>query len=185
MQNKKRVIITITAGLLICSFSSAKAEHTRHNNGTFAGTFLSTRMDVNDDGAVANWATGVVTGDLKYTIQSVSEGVPTGPTAECPGGVSIIDAASGIGFGTATGTFPNGDQLYLQVLTRSQCGLGGGRFTASDTLAIVGGTGKFAGASGTIERSYSTFFQAFDQNAVPPQGFGSFSGEFNGTLILP
>lgn len=91
----------------------------------------------------------------------------------------------GIGFATSTQTFPNGDQIYARGLTRTQCALGGGRVTSVDTFSIVGGTGKFEGASGTFEVSYSSFFQVFDGNAVPPQGFGSFSGEFEGTITLP
>jgi hypothetical protein len=49
-------------------------------------------------------------------LKSISEVVPTGATAECPCGVFIIDAANGIGFSRATQTFPNGDQIYSQVL---------------------------------------------------------------------
>ena len=111
--------------------------------------------------------------------------VTTGRTQACPGGVYIIDAQNGIGFGTGTATWPNGDQLYSQIVTRTQCFDTAGRFTSTDTVRIVGGTGKFAGASGTFEQSFSGFFQYFDANANPAQGFGSASGELEGTLILP
>ena len=111
--------------------------------------------------------------------------MPTGPTSDCPGGVSIVDAQHGIGFGANTRTFPNGDQLYARLLTRTQCGLGGGKFTGADTWTIVGGTGKFDGASGTFDVQSTSLCQAFDPNANPPQCFGSFSAEFDGTLILP
>jgi hypothetical protein len=97
--------------------------------------------------------------------------------------VFVINAQNG--FGTYTETFPNGDQLYVQVLTRTVCSDSVGGFTGSTTISIVGGTGKFAGASENGENSFVGFFQVVDTNAVPPQGFGSFSGEFTGTLILP
>jgi hypothetical protein len=183
---RKGLIIGIAAGLLlIVSFRDAKAEQS-HYKGKFAGTFLGTRIELNDDGVPASWATVEVSGTLgKRTNQSISETVPTGQTPECPGGVFIIDVQHGIGFGTGTGTFPNGDQIYFQVLTRTQCGLGGGQFTGSDTVSIVGGTGKFDGASGTYEQHFTSFCQACDLNATPPQTFGSVSGEFDGTLILP
>jgi hypothetical protein len=145
---------------------------------------LSARIDQNDDGVPAGWETGVVTGNLgKHTYQGVSETVPTGATAECPGGVFIIDAQNG--FGTYTETFPNGDQLYSLTLTRTICFDSVGGFPGSGTFRAVGGTGKFAGASGNGENSFTGFFQAFDANANPLQGFGSSSGEFTGTLILP
>jgi hypothetical protein len=99
--------------------------------------------------------------------------------------VFIIDAANGKGFGTNTATFPNGDQIYSQILTSTQCGLGGGRFTGTQTFEIVGGTGQFEGASGITEQHFTTFYQVYDHNAVPPQGFGSFSVEFTGTITLP
>lgn len=158
--------------------------------GTSAGTFLGTQMDLfplgNPDGVAAGWSTAEVTGNLgKRTNQSVVERVPTGPTQACPGGVFIIDAQNGIGFGTGTGTWPDGDQLYSQIVRSTQCYDTAGRFTVTETARIVGGTGKFAGASGTVEQTGTGFFQYFDPNAKPPQGFGSFSGVFKGTLILP
>lgn len=158
--------------------------------GKFAGTFLGTRMDLfplgNPDGVAAGWSTAEVTGNPgKRTSQSVSEAVPTGSTQACPGGVSIIDAQNGIGFGTSTATWPNGDQIYTQIVTRTQCYDTVGRFTSTDTGRIVGGAGKFAGASGTFEQSSSGFFQYLDANANPAQGFGSFSGKIEGTITLP
>lgn len=42
-----------------------------------------------------------------------------------PGGVSIVDAQDGLEFGANTRTFPTGNQLYTQILTRTRCGLGG------------------------------------------------------------
>jgi hypothetical protein len=186
MNNSKGWIIAITIGSLISSFSTAKAEHTRRNNGTLGGTFLSTRMDLNDDGVLATWSTAEVSGTLgKRTVQGIVETVPTGPTPECPNSVVIIDAQNKVGFSTITATFPNGDQVYSRILTRTQCGLGGGKLKADDVQEIIGGTGKFEGASGTVEVHSISQCQGFDANAVPPQCFGSFTGEFTGTITLP
>ena len=89
MEKSKGLVIVVVTGLLIGSSSIAKAERTRRNDGEFGGTFLSTRMDLNDDGALAAWSTAQISGRLgKRTTQSVVEAVPTGPTPECPGGVS-------------------------------------------------------------------------------------------------
>jgi hypothetical protein len=187
MKQRRELIISVATGLLLTvCFSDAKAEHTRRYKGQVAGTFLGTRIDLNDGGVSAVWATQEVSGTLgKRTNQLVTESVPTGPTPDCPGGVSITDAPNGIGFGTGTGTFPTGDQLYFRLLTRAQCGLGGGQFTVSDTWTIVGGTGKFEGASGTYEQHVIVLCQVIDPNANPAQCFGSVSGEFDGTLTLP
>lgn len=187
MQKKKILTLGIATGLfLVIGLGNASAEHTRRNNGKLAGTFLSTRMDINDDGSLATWSTSLNTGTLgRRTVQGISESVPTGATTECPGGVSIIDAPNSIGFSTATATFPNGDQLYGRIRTRTQCGLGGGRFETNEIVEVLGGTGKFAGASGTTEVHSVSQCQAFDANATPPQCFGSFTGEFTGTITLP
>lgn len=187
MQKKKVLTLGIATGLLLAvSLGNAGAEQTRRNNGKFAGTFLTSRIDTNDDGIAASWSTGVVTGTLgKRSFQSVGEVVPTGATAACPGGVFIIDAVNGIGFGRTTHTFPNGDQVYSRILTRHLCSLGGGKSETNDVNETLGGTGKFEGASGIAEAHYTNTTQAGDGNAVPPQSFGSFTGEFTGTIILP
>lgn len=187
MQPRKGLILGIAASLMLAaSFGNASAEQTRRNNGKFGGTYISTRMDLNDDGALATWSTAEVSGTLgKRTAQGIVEVVPTSATPECPGGVFIIDAQNGIGYSSTTHTFPNGDQLYSRIVTRTQCGLGGGKFTATDITETLGGTGKFEGASGTGEVHSVSQCQGFDANAVPPQCFGSFTGEFTGTMILP
>jgi hypothetical protein len=186
MKQRQGWIIGAAIGcLLVAGMGRVEAKQIP-NNGKFAGTSLHSRIDRNDDGVPANWSTGVTTGTLGNRLfQAVSELVPTGPTAECPGGVYIIDAQNGQGFGTATETFPNGDQFYARILTSTLCSDGVGGFTRSTTFSIVGGIGKFAGASGNFEYNLAGFYQAFDANANPAQGFGSFSGEYKGTLILP
>ena len=186
MYSKKGLIIGAAIGfLLVAGMGRVEAKDIRFT-GKFAGTSLHSRIDRNDDGLPANWSTGVTTGTLgKRVFQTLYEFVPTGPTAECPGGVFIIDAQNAQGFGTFTETFPNGDQYYAQVLTATSCSDSVGGYTGSTTISIFGGTGKFAGASGNVENSFVSFFQVGDANAVPRQAFGSSSGEFTGTLILP
>jgi hypothetical protein len=171
MKQRQGWIIGAAIGyLLIAGLGRVKAKELPLK-GNFAGTFLSARIDRNDDGLAAGWETGVLTGNPgKRTYQGLSEAVPTGPTAECPGGVFIIDAQNGKGFGAYTETYPNGDQLYGRVLTRTFCSNGVGGFTGSSTFSIIGGTGKFAGASRNGENSFVGFHQAFDANASHPRG---------------
>jgi hypothetical protein len=186
MKQQQRLIIGAAIGcLFVAGLGRVEAKEIRFT-GKFAGTSLHSRIDRNDDGLPANWSTGVTKGTLGNRIfQTLYESVPTGPTTECPGGVFVIDAQNGQGFGTFTETFPNGDQYYARVLTFTSCSDSAGGYTGSTTISIVGGTGKFAGASGNVENSFVGFFQTGDANAVPRQAFGPFSGEFTGTLILP
>jgi hypothetical protein len=164
-KEKGLLLGTATGIFLTVSVGNAGAAHIRPYTGAFAVTFLTTRIDRNDDGLAASWNTAEVKGTFgKRTIQGVTETVPTGATTECSGGVLIIDAASGIGFGRGTSTLPGGDQIYTQIVTRHQCNLGQGRFEGDDTVEIVGGAGRFAGASGASKsegrlarRPYSRF----------------------------
>ena len=186
MKQRQGLIIGAAIGCLLVAGGGRVEAKEIPFKGKFAGTSLHSRIDRNDDGLPANWSTGVTMGTLgKRVFQTLYESVPTGPTAECPGGVFIIDVQNGQGSGTFTETFPNGDQYYARVLTFTSCSDSAGGYTGSTTISIVGGTGKFAGASGNVENSFVGFFQVGDANAVPRQAFGPFSGEFTGTLILP
>jgi hypothetical protein len=186
MKQQQRWIIGAAIGCLLIAGSGRAEAKEIPLKGKIAGTYLHARIDRNDDGVPASWQTGVVTGKPgTRPYQGVFEFVPTGPTAACPGGVFVIDAQNGQGFGIWTETFSNGDQLYGRVLTLTLCSDSVGGSVSSATLSYVGGTGKFAGASGNTKNNVASFLQAGDANAVPRQGFGSFSGEFTGTLILP
>ena len=191
MLSRTAWLVGVSTGLLLTvGLDSADAKE-RSFNGTFSGTFLGTRINLFPTGApdqsTAGWSTAVVDSNLgKSSSQGVAEEVPTGATTACPGGVFVIDAEHGVGFGTITNTsMKDGDQTYSEIRTRTVCADTTGGFTSTDTGVIRGGTGKFAGASGTFEQSYTGFFQVYDPNADPAQGFGSFTGQFTGTLILP
>jgi len=88
MTTRKGLIIGVAAGLLLSvSFGGANAdhEHTRPYKGRMAGTFLGTRIDLNDDGVPANWSTLEVSGTLgKRTNQLVTESsAPFNGTRDC------------------------------------------------------------------------------------------------------
>lgn len=158
-------------------------------NGKFGGTFLGSRIDVEPTlGPVgdspADWSTAVGKSNRgRFTGQGVAESKP-GADAACPGGLLTI--APGVGFGTNTTTFTQStDQLYAVTVTRETCLAADFSFTITETFVYVGGTGKYAGASGGGESHASGFFQAFDIFATPPQGFGSFTGTFKAEIILP
>src|SRR5215207_821681 len=101
MYSKKGLIIGATIGFLfVAGLDRVEAKEISFK-GKFAGTSLHSRIDRNDDGLPANWSTGVTMGTLgKRVFQTLYEFLPTGPPAECPGGLFIIDAQNG--FGTFT-----------------------------------------------------------------------------------
>jgi hypothetical protein len=177
------VLLVIAGGIA----GEARGDGTKRNKGVFAGTLLDTRIDINNDGFGANWFTAEAVDSFgRSTLQGAVEAVPTPPTSECPGGLLIVDAANGIGAGASTQTFPNGrDQVYYQFLTRALCLDAAGGFTGRDTGIVAGGAGRFEGVDGAFVAKYSGFFQLLDQDAVPQQGFGSFTLEFESKLNFP
>jgi len=177
-------IIGVIAGFLfIVGLQSADAEHRghRHIRSTSGGTYLDL-PNFSPNGGTAIWATGQGSNTLgTYISQGVSQPVYQGEDPKCPGGLLIIDAQGGSGFGFSTETYSNGDQIYYQVRTRTECLDDQNGFTGSDTGDIVGGTGRFAGVSGTYESSFAGVRQFLNT----PQEFGSFTGEATGILVFP
>lgn len=155
-------------------------------SATFGGTSQSTtQIDLNDDGLQAGISSAEVQGAMlgRHTCTAVTEEVATDPTDACPGGVFIIDAENNMGYSTRICTFPNGDQIFSRILTRTDCTDLEGGFAGEDTGEITGGTGQFVGATGTFAQTFSGFFQVFDE--ISNQGLASFTGETSGVLDAP
>ena len=153
------------------------------------GTYLTSRIDANVDTLASSWCTLHIKGGIQGSSmqQCVNEDVPTPPTTDCPGGVFIVDASNGIGIGRGVRTFSSGvDQLFVELTERYLCvgvNAQGPFFKESyDRGVIIGGSGKFAEASGTYEFTYSGTILYGDDNANPPQYFGSITG--TGTFVI-
>ena len=78
------------------------------------------------------------------------------------------------------------DQLYIQFTSRIVCidlvaGVANGHVIAT----ITGGTGKFAGATGSVDYRFTGSGLLGDPDPESNQGFGPFTGTVSGTLTLP
>ena len=119
-------------------------------------------------------------------LQGVVEAVVLAPTSDCPGGRDTVDAENGVGDGVATRSFSNGkDQIYMVQTTRDVCLDGQFQLVGFGSGIIVGGTGKYAGATGTWERSYTGAIQYADYAALPLQYFASVTGTSRWNIVLP
>lgn len=182
------VLVVVSAS--VCA--SAAAEEIVENVKA-GGSFLTSRINVNMDSEASSWCTLQIKGGIQGSSmqQCINEDVGFPPTAECPGGVFVVDADNGIGSGRGVRTFANGiDQIFTELTDRQLCvGLDvhGGPFfkESTDRGVIIGGTGRFAGATGTYEFTYTGTLLYGDFLAVPPQFFGSVLGTGTYTINVP
>jgi hypothetical protein len=158
---------------------------------TFSGTFadgVETHIDTNDDNISAGLDQGLENCNIgRFFFQEVAEyQAPVPPTAKCPAGTTeefhlqqdhIVVTEE-----------KTGDQIFAEVATNDAtlC------FKESDlTFSITahgtntGGTGQFAGASGTFDAQSTGKYLVFGFKNGVFGGFGQFSGTSTGTLILP
>lgn len=178
---------------LACSFvialGSGRAEARDIKvRGTFAGTTLGTRIDFNNDGGLADWFTVEVKSNLgRATRQGVTEAALVDPpTGKCPADQLELALVAARFVDTFTDTVKVKDQLFAEVTSSTLCfDPATGAFSANDTATWVGGTGRFAGAMGTFENSYTGFILLADPDPESNQFISSFTGEFTGTLNLP
>ena len=184
---------SLTIGLMLSCvivLGSGKAEAGKIPlKGSFSGTFVATQTDTNGDGQKAAFASVGTKGTLgSGTIQGVNEFVFSGP-ATCPNGnagfeftllrpllpaapaqfVQRIDSTGDLIFSEQTS-----NTLCFDPVTLIQF--------ASGTSNITGGTGRFEGATGTVEfeATAKTLFEDAAGNF-----FGEQSGTYTGTINTP
>jgi hypothetical protein len=81
-------------------------------------------------------------------------------------------------------TYKNGEQLFLQGTTGEECLTPPGvPAPGKATLSVIGGTGRFRDATGTLSHDFNPIALAF--SAIPGGGFiSAFSGTYEGTVVL-
>lgn len=84
----------------------------------------------------------------------------------------ILNLATASGTGTGTYTAANGD--VLTTTATGQAVIANGIATVTETVTVTGGTGRFAGATGTL---------TVVRRVV--QATGTASGTIDGTIVLP
>lgn len=185
-----RILVTAIATGFIALASNALADGERQKNQeienlNLAGTFLTSRIDANSDGDASSWCTSQIKGGHQGSsvMQCVNEDVFAAVTAECPGGLFVVDNTyGGTGFGVRT--FPNAsDQIFVRLTERSLCANEYGQVTSGvDRGQIIGGVGRYVGVTGTYEWSYTGQILYGDPAAQPAQLFGSLNGA--GTWVI-
>jgi hypothetical protein len=186
--NKWSWTISLACSVVIALASGRAEARDIKVRGTFAGTFLSTRIDLNNDGSLAGWGTVTVKSNLgRATSQGVVEiDLVDPPTGACPAGQLELTLVAGRFVDTFTQTAKVKDRFFGEATSSTTCvDPATGALSSNNTITVIGGTGKFAGATGSFENSYTGFVLLADPDPASKQSFGSFAGEFTGTLTLP
>ncbi len=143
------------------------------------GASVHTSIDLDEKGSPASFI--VAEGDGSFgraSVQGMSEPVRV-PIDRCPAGTAMEFHMVG---GTMVRTFHDRlDQVFIETTSGLACISRDGSVTSTNEARIIGGTGRFAGASGTLTTT-----------TLPETvSFPVWKGEFNnivnvsrGTLVL-
>ncbi|MEK6322513.1 MAG: hypothetical protein AABN33_12615 [Acidobacteriota bacterium] len=150
---------------------------------SFSGSFVNTQSDTNVDGQKGFLTSGGFKGTLDPgTFQTVGEFVFSGP-GTCPNGNPGFNSTLLPGTGHGVRRVNSTGDLIFTEISETICFDPATliRFF-SGTENITGGTGRFAGATGSITFSGTakTLFEDAAGNF-----FGEFSGTLEGTIITP
>jgi len=192
--NKLKLTTLVSTMVLMMALMIASAQAGEKNvKISIAGSFISSRIDSNNDGAPASYLTGTGKSNLG-NISFQSENEPDFSQFPPP---TVCHGKPGFSFPIVQGSavYQAGDDadLFFTETTRaaycfplSSCFPRGvlvkGCVFFVDTIAkITGGTGKFAEATGFLETSGSATILFIDPTSL----FGGFSTAGTGTINTP
>lgn len=173
--NGLRTTVALLA-LTLAATLGATAAQARILSETVSGNFVDTAIDTNGDGVAAAHFVGEAKGSGGASYQGLHE-VQFTPTGLCdPGQVEGIIVAYSI-----VRRFSNGDLLFSKLVDGSFCfDPATGKANVAVSAEIIGGTGRFAGATGSYEIEYEV--TALLPDPTGGIAHGAFDGTVTGTI---
>jgi hypothetical protein len=176
------VCMTAAVTLTVATAWAGPGPHKRTIHGTFAGAFSPSTFDPNNDGRPASLSLSSTKAQGgRGTGQTLADVLPALPTPmACPADNTEFPYSSTFSVGTSDNTQ---DQLISAGGGSGQVCLdpNGIQFTFEYTEDVFGGTGKYAGATGTVEVKGNGVFMSCD---AANRCTGLSSGEFSATLFF-
>lgn len=184
--NLKKLTIGAAVGFVLAggAIGNVEAKDMRYRESS-SSTFSNTAIDTNGDGTLATLSLytghtnlGQITGQGVFEYLPIP--FPPPPPTNCPAGTVEFQFVVGRG----VNTFKDGDQLILVPGSSLLCadpttGLG----TFHNIGVFAGGTGRFAGATGSFETRGTVAVLLVNQLGSAEFGLSNF--EITGTLTLP
>lgn len=157
-------------------------------NGSTSGSVLSTEIDSNNDQSKAGLTSGGGKSTLgAFTFQSLTEYAVVG-AATCPNGQSGTALSLVSGSGHTVIRFSTGDVLFSRPKSATLCfdPTLARSFLTSGESEVVGGTGKYTNATGSIQLIGGIAQRLFlAPSASGNRTFNATMTEFAGTVVLP
>jgi len=186
--------LLLLTGTVVAADTKTQKVHCKGGESFTDG--VETNIDTDSDGNSATLAQGAEVCDIgNFVFQEEAEWIHQPTVTTCPAGTTDeyhIDATHGQHRAVATDE-KTGDQLFGQIPSGTLCIDFSSYpslpfpFTASGQTATIGGTGRYAGATGTgsfhTVGSYLQFGLKGGTGAFG--GFGQYTFTTDGTLTLP
>lgn len=177
----KRIVISLAVALaLLVSAGTSYADPPYKDKAS--GSFLSTVIDTNGDGVPGVF--GLLQGTSTFgsvTIHFFSEFdlASAAPSAVCPDGYLEAPVVTS----NTIYRYQNGDLLFFETASEVFCGNPDtGEFQWYETLDVIGGTGRFTDANGTLEVTGGGIILISDASGVT--SFGGVSLSAKGKVSL-
>src|SRR5262245_12440880 len=184
---KNRFVTGVVLGIGLAVASGRVEAKEKPFHAPFAGT-ITNKDDFSFTGTPGGSSYETIAGKSTlgaYTAQAVAELRPDSNTCPLQGGGSGVEFVVN-GDVVVLSFLERGDSLFLHLSPLGQLACqdpATGAFSGQITFDVSGGTGRFAGATGTIVKIYKTILLAAPPASPPGTGFFvSFTGTFDGTI---
>lgn len=182
MKTIHKILTVCSVGVLLSAgLGQAEAKDIRFSAST-SGSFVSTTIDTNEDNTPGSLFSLEGKSRLgQVSVELLAEFAFGPPTAACPGAFlegTVVTAQAVMRLQKR-----KGDLIFLESTSGSVCLAPDGTFSRENApIDVMGGTGRFLNASGSLSADFDGVFLITDPAL---RSFGSVVSELTGTITIP